>query len=551
MAAQTGIQLDREKLNCSICLELLEDPVTILCGHNYCMKCIESHWDEEDQRETYSCPQCRQTFRPRPALVKNTMLADLAELQKTPGPQADPADLCRTGPGDVVCDSCTGRKMKAVKSCLQCLVSYCEQHLQPHYESPAFGKHKLVEPSVKLQENICSLHNEVMKIFCRTDQQCICFLCSMDEHKGHDMVSAAAGMAEKQKELGVNIYTTEQRIQEREEQVKVLQQEVEVINQYADEAVRDSEKIFADVKQQIRSRQKSEVAHVQELQEMLQQEIAVLRRRNSELEQLKRTEDPTQFLHNYTMLPRLGEAAGSLSVGIHSQRYGEDVKAAVSQAEDNLQDVVDEEWTRMSLDMDVLQPQTEPKTREDFLKYSCELTLNPNTSHHHVRVIELCASNYPVDYETYRDYEKHRHPDRFTDWPQVLCRESLTERCYWEVELKEFDIFIAVAYANISRRGPESAFGNNNRSWALECFGGGFNFRHNNIRTGPQPSCLSTVGVYLDHRAGILAFYNVFENMTLLHTWMDEAAMACGKHSKSKLFDAFDGTEKKKIITIS
>ncbi|XP_042371837.1 E3 ubiquitin/ISG15 ligase TRIM25-like, partial [Plectropomus leopardus] len=239
--AQQGIQMDERKVCCSICQDVLKDPVTIPCGHNYCMNCIKSHWDEEDQRQVHSCPQCRQTFIPRPALVKNTVLADLVEELKKTGLQTAPADHRYAEPGDVWCDFCTGKKLKALKSCVQCLVSYCEQHLQPHYESAAFKKHKLVDPSKKLQESVCTRHNEVRKIFCRTDQQCICILCSMDEHKGHDTVSAAAERSEKQKELEPSRQKIQQRIQSREKDVEVLQQEVEAINRSADKAVEDSE----------------------------------------------------------------------------------------------------------------------------------------------------------------------------------------------------------------------------------------------------------------------------------------------------------------------
>ncbi|XP_074473950.1 E3 ubiquitin-protein ligase TRIM8-like [Sebastes fasciatus] len=351
--AQRGIQMDEEKLCCSICLNLLKDPVTISCGHNYCMSCIKSHWDEEDQKGIYSCPQCRQTFGPRPALVKNTMLADVVEELKKTGLQAAPADHCYAGPGDVACDFCTGRKLKALKSCLQCLVSYCEQHLQPHYEVVPLKKHKLVDPSKKLQENICTRHNEVMKIFCRTDQQCICYLCSMDEHKGHDTVSAAAEMTERQEELGASRQKIQQIIQNREKDVKVLQQEVETINHSVDKIVEDSEKIFtdlirliekriSDVKQQVRSQQKSKVSQVKELQEKLQQEITDLRRRDTELEQLSHTEDHTQFLQNYTSLSNLAVSKKSSSINIRPVRHFEDVTAAVSEARDKLENILTE-----------------------------------------------------------------------------------------------------------------------------------------------------------------------------------------------------------------
>ncbi|KAM6900987.1 E3 ubiquitin/ISG15 ligase TRIM25-like [Lycodopsis pacificus] len=513
--AQRGVQLDQEKLCCSICLDLLKDPVTIPCGHSYCRSCVENYWDETDQKKLHSCPQCRQTFGLRPALVRNTMLADLVEELKKMGLQAAPADHCYAGPEDVACDVCTGRKLKALKSCLQCVVSYCEQHLQPHYESPAFEKHKLIDPSKELQENICTRHNEVMKIFCQTDQQCICYLCSMDEHKGHDTVSAAAEMAKRQKDLGASRQKIQQRIQKREKDEKALQLEVEAINRSADEAVKDSEKIFMDAKRQIRSRQKSEVSHVNGLQEKLQQEIAELRGKDAELERLSRAADHTRFLHSYASLSRLAEATESPSVTIRSQRYAEDVAAAVSEAREKLQDSLSEEWSRISLAgvEDVIPPQAEPETRTDFLKYSCEITLDDTTSHKYIHF----NNSLWVQHYYNAACSPYAQPDSFTDWCQLLCRQSLTGRCYWEVEWDGRGVVVAVAYKSMSRSGRESAFGNNNKSWALKCFLDGYEFRHNNMTTslsGPQSS---TVGVYLDHRAGILCFYSVSETMTLLH----------------------------------
>uniref|UniRef100_A0A8P4K505 Tripartite motif-containing protein 16 n=1 Tax=Dicentrarchus labrax TaxID=13489 RepID=A0A8P4K505_DICLA len=510
--AQKGVQLDRETISCSICLNLLKDPVTTPCGHSYCMNCIKSYWGEEDEKKIHSCPECMQIFTPRPVLVKNTMLAVLVEELKKTGLQSAPADHCYAGPEDVACDVCTGRKLKALKSCLFCVASYCETHLQPHFESPAFKKHKLVDPSKKLQENICSRHDEVMKIFCRTDQQAICILCSMDEHKGHDTVSAAAERTERQRELEVSRQNIQQRIQDREKDVKELQQQVEAINRSADKAVEDSEKIFtqlirlmekrsSDVKQQVRSQQETDVSRVKELQEKLEQEITELKRKDAEMKKLSHTEDHTQFLYNYPSLSALSESTSSIN--IRPLRYFEDVIAAVSELRDKLQDVLREKWTNVSLtvtEVDVLLPQPEPKTRAEFLQYSREITMDPNTAHTWLLLSEgNRKATRTMENQTYSS-----HPDRFTGCGQVLSRESLTGHCYWEVEWRGSGVYVAVAYKNISRagNGNEFEFGFNDKSWALRCDKNNYSFWFNNIKTpvsGPQSS---RVGVYLDHSAG-------------------------------------------------
>uniref|UniRef100_A0A3B3SD23 RING-type domain-containing protein n=1 Tax=Paramormyrops kingsleyae TaxID=1676925 RepID=A0A3B3SD23_9TELE len=215
--AEASSTLDQNQFSCPICLDLLKDPVTINCGHSYCMRCIKSYWDHAG---VYSCPQCRQTFVPRPVLGRNTILVEVVENLKKTGLQAATPAYHYTGPGDVECDSCTGRKHKAVKFCLVCLASYCETHLQPHYESPAFKKHKLTDATGHLQDKVCSHHDKPLVVYCRTDQQCICLLCVM-------LQSQLLGRGtQKERMIGAGQGEFQQRIQMREKELQELREAV-------------------------------------------------------------------------------------------------------------------------------------------------------------------------------------------------------------------------------------------------------------------------------------------------------------------------------------
>ncbi|XP_051952947.1 E3 ubiquitin/ISG15 ligase TRIM25-like [Xyrauchen texanus] len=339
--AEANISVAQDQFSCSVCLDLLKDPVTIPCGHSYCMSCISDYWNQDDQKRVCRCPQCRQTFTTRPALNKNTMLAEVVEKLKKIKLQADvPVDAAD---GDVECDICTGRKYKAVKSCLVCLNSYCYNHLEQHESFFKGKRHYLMDATGRLQKMICSQHGLLLEFFCHTDQKCICMLCTMDEHENHATVSAAAEWTEKEKHLRETQRKYQQRIQERKEDILQLIETLESHKRSAQTAVNESERIFtelmrsiersrSEVTQLIRDQEKAAVSRAEGLLERLEQEIADLMRRNAELEQLLHTDDQIHFLQSFQSLSAPLEC--TVRITFSSPLSVDDIRQSVLQLRD-------------------------------------------------------------------------------------------------------------------------------------------------------------------------------------------------------------------------
>ncbi|XP_048011464.1 tripartite motif-containing protein 16-like [Megalobrama amblycephala] len=518
--AEGRISVDQEFL-CPVCLDLLKDPVAIPCGHSYCKICITVCWDQEDQKRVYSCPRCTETFSTRPAIYKNIILAEVVEKLKNTKITAD----CYAGAGDVQCDVCTGRKHKAVKSCLMCLESYCQNHLEQHESWFKRKRHNLTDATGRLQEMICQKHDKILEVFCRTDQKCICVLC-MDEHKNHDTVSAAAQRTEKQHQLKKTQRLFQQRIQQRGKDLQQLREAVESHKRSAQTAVEDSERIFTELipsierscseaTQRIRDQEKTAVSRAEGRLERLEQEINDLRRRDAELEQLSHTQDHIHFLQSFQSLSASPESTDVNDDPFSFLSSFDVVRESVRQLRDKLEDFCKEQLKKIS-DRATF-TKIVPRTRNDFLQYCHQFTLDLNTVNKYLCLSERSrVITYTNTKQSYLD-----HPDRF-DVCQVLCRESVCGRCYWEIEWSGKYVFISVSYKSISRKGQGNKcwFGYNDQSWSLRCSSSSSSFRHKNIETElPVESISSRIGVYVDHSAGTLSFYSVSGNtMILIHT---------------------------------
>ncbi|XP_067221517.1 tripartite motif-containing protein 16-like [Chanodichthys erythropterus] len=410
--------------------------------------------------------------------------------------------------GDVQCDVCTGRKYKAVKSCLVCQESFCQTHFDRHEEYHSRKPHKVIDATGRLQDMICRKHDRELEMYCITDQQCICVWCKEYEHKNHNTVSTAAQRTEKQKQLKETQMKIRQRIQQRQKDVQQLREAVESHKRSAQTAVEDSEKIFtelirsierrfSEVTQRIRDQEKAAVSRAEGRLERLEQEINDLRRRDAELEQLSHTHDHIHFLQFPCSPNSISHSPPVLHTCTHFPRHLPIITY------------------RHHLDFLVCTPFIYGLT--PFTPDSHQLTLDLNTVNEHLCLSE--RNRVITNTDTVQPYPDH--PDRFDYWHQVLCRESVCGRCYWETEWSGIEVFISVSYKSISRkgRGDECWFGRNDQSWSLYCTPSSYSLWHNKIKTAlPVKPISSRIGVFVDHSAGTLSFYSVSDTMNLIHT---------------------------------
>ncbi|TDH15996.1 hypothetical protein EPR50_G00015220 [Perca flavescens] len=407
---------------CSLCVDTLRDPVTIPCGDTYCLECIKIYWDQVDHTGVYSCPQCRATFTPRPKLRRN--LPDVKHEQRRQPPELTPFPYMHR---ESFCDFCIGHRKKAVKSCLMCLAYYCETHVKPHYESSTFKRHKLVDETGHLDRKICHQHEKGLELFCRSDQMCICVLCTVREHRGHKITSAEEERIEKQKVLVVTQTEVQYIIQERMKELQELKHNVDVLKSGAQRAQAESDKTFhemlqaverwkAEIHQMIMANMQAAMSQAEGYVDRLQQEILELQRRDAELRQILETEDNIHFLQNFPSLCIAPEAMVP-KVLINPQFSFGEISKTATEMKEHLDNICKKELSEISKRVSetpvyILLPRNgderlkvpsrvdfqEPKSRTDFLRYSCKMSFDPNTVY---KELVLSGGNQRVTHSGY------------------------------------------------------------------------------------------------------------------------------------------------------
>ncbi|XP_067227454.1 uncharacterized protein [Chanodichthys erythropterus] len=209
MASSSGPALN-EELQCSICMEVFTDPVTTPCGHNFCRTCLTNN-------QTCFCPFCKERSRKILDLESNTAQRLTEVMQNF-------KEKLNIGESGVVCDFCDERKQKAVKSCLTCQSSYCDDHLEPHLRVPRLMKHTLINAVENLEDYICQKHERPLEMFCRDDQTCVCLSCSEGEHRTHNTVP----IEEESQEKKLGQTDMQQMIQDKMKEIQESEHSVEL-----------------------------------------------------------------------------------------------------------------------------------------------------------------------------------------------------------------------------------------------------------------------------------------------------------------------------------
>ncbi|XP_072543256.1 E3 ubiquitin-protein ligase TRIM39-like, partial [Salminus brasiliensis] len=403
----------------------------------------------------------------------------------------------------VLCVYCSEEKLEAVKSCLDCGLSYCNTHLMPHQTAAKLKKHKLMDPVENLEDYICQKHERPLELFCRDDQTCVCQFCTETDHKTHSTVPIEEESGEKKTQLEKTQAEVQQMIQERLKRIEEIRDSVELRKKSTEKERADSVEVFrallrciersqAELLEVMEEKQKAAERQAEEFIKELEQEITELKRRNTELEQLSHTEDHLHLLLIYPSLCRPPHTKNWTAISVDPHLRVESLRRALSQ----LQEALSEEMEKV--------PEIELK---QIQQCAVDVTLDPDTAH---PALILSDDGKQVKED---DAEKNLpdNPERFDKCTSVLGKEGFSSgRFYYEVQVRgktEWDLGVTSKSSN--RKGEITARPEN--GYWIVCLRNETEY----VAAESYPVRLSLkqapqkVGVFVDYEEGLVSFYDV------------------------------------------
>ncbi|XP_050926901.1 E3 ubiquitin-protein ligase TRIM21-like isoform X2 [Lates calcarifer] len=495
--------LSEDQFLCSICLDVFTDPVSTPCGHNYCKNCINQHWNTADQ---YLCPVCKKVFNIKPELHINTFISEMVakfrqQAQQKASSSSSEQQVAK--PGEVSCDVCTGTKLKALKSCLVCLTSYCETHLEPHLTVSGLKRHQLIHPVENLEDRMCTKHDKPLELFCKTDQTCVCMLCSVLDHRTHEFVPVKEECEGKKAELEKTEAEIQQMIQKRRLKIEKIKHSVKISKDDADREKAEGVQVFTALKESVdrglnqlikemEEKQKTTEKQAEDLITELEQEISELMKRSTEVEQLSLSEDHLHLLQNFPSLKAAPPTKDWTEVRVRPPSYEGTAVRAVVQLEETL-----------SKEMKKLFEAELKRVQQ----YAVDVTLDPDTANPWLILSDDEKQVHCGDVKK----NLPDNPERFKSYISVLGKQSFSSgRFYFEVQVKgKTKWTLGVARESIKRRGeitlsPEDGYWTiwlRNGNEYKACAGPSVRL---SLKSGPEK-----VGVFVDYEEGLVSFYDV------------------------------------------
>ncbi|XP_023805431.1 tripartite motif-containing protein 16-like protein [Oryzias latipes] len=502
--------------------------------------------DMKSDKKQSQEPKVPEELKIQEDLKESEDLQKPKEGKQEKGPQTEEGKEEPLGPDDVVCDSCIENPRRAVKSCLTCLVSYCEAHLRPHLENPKFQNHRLLEPLRDIERRTCESHKWPLDLFCSAETCCICKDCVTENHKGHNILPVVEARRQieeelkgKQADMVQTVATAESAINKLQVNTVSIEHSVtevqEVIESQFKELEAMVEKAKREVKEFLEGEEKQALRQAEGIRVHLEQRCKDLKRAQEQMEKLSRHKNVVDFLQEYAnwkkeapdySLP--GVNIGLMdSLKIFSRVIVDSTKKMCDMLESSyikkVKDTCNEEEMVIQTTVKTIVASQhnksipDPKTRADFLKFVSPVSFDPNTAHTFLRLTE---ENKKVTNTTPWQHPYPDVPDRFEHCRQVLASESFyLNRHYFEADISGEGTHIGLTYKSIERKGDASSscITGNDFSWCIQWNGRTFSAWHSNVETPLNVEKFTRVGVYLDYTQGRLAFYGVDENMTLLH----------------------------------